>query len=99
MTAQSAGSGAAAIPRMDPDGYGALAVQVETCHDGDIRSDCIGSLAADGGHCFHSFDDEPCCWCEDDCDCHDDDFGAAGVLGVHRDDDEMALARAQGESR
>ena len=57
------------------------------------RLDCPGSLAADDGHCFHRRDDgESCCWCEDECECHDEDFSASGVRGVHANDVAMAAA-------
>ena len=58
-------------------------------------ADCGASLASDSDHCFHWFDDETCCWCEDDCDCHDEDYNAGGVLGVHIEDEGMVELRAQ----
>ena len=60
-----------------------------------MTPDCPRSLATDGDHCLHWFDEESCCWCEDECDCHDEDYGAAGVRGVHVDDDAMATARVR----
>ena len=57
-----------------------------------VMDDCAGSLAADGDHCFHWQDDERCCWCENLCDCHDEDYGVGGMLGTHFEDESMVVA-------